>query len=136
MNTKHLEDGRNCYTRGDEFRLTDLSVWRIDDNIIEAVVDEGVDATAAHVRELFDHVYKMTPVPIASIINRENDYSVDLSILREIRKKHPIKFTAMINNGRKNQYFSESLWPTFLKLALFNDRIDGINWLHSKLTKP
>lgn len=136
MCNQQLNGGAERYSRQKKYRLTDVDLWKINDHIVEVIVDAGTDANAKHMREMFDLVNNMSPPPSAIVINRENDYSVKMDIWWEIRKKHPFKLVAMVNNGRKSQYFSETLWPKFLGLAFFNERTEAIDWIYDKLSKP
>lgn len=132
-NTNKLIKDNSPYKREEEYPLGDLTLWRVGSDIIEAVVNEGVDANGQHVQQMFACTEGMQPVPGGLVINRENDYSIDLSVLWQARKNNPFKFVAMVNNGRKHQYFPESIWPKFLKLGIFNERHNAIDWLNEKL---
>lgn len=131
--TTTLIDERSPYNRCEEYPLGDLTLWRLGNNVVEVVVHEGVDANGKHVQQMFECSHSIKPLPRGLMINRENDYSVDISALWQARKNNPFKYVAMVNNGRKNQYLSESLWPKFLKLGIFNDRNKAVDWLNSKL---
>jgi len=134
-NTNKLIAVNAPYNRTEEYPLGDLTLWRIGNNLVEVVVNEGVDANGKHVQQMFKCCHGIDPLPRGLMINRENDYSVDISALWQARKNNPFKYVAMVNNGRKNQYFSDSLWPKFLKLGIFNDRQKAIDWLNNKLKK-
>jgi len=125
----------NSYQRGHPMRFTDLNLWCLNNQIIEVVVDEGTEALPHHIREIFDYTSKLDPVPSALLINRENDYSVAFSCLLEALNGNPFSVVAMVDHGRRQQYFSKALWPKFLKQGFFDDREAAIRWVIEKLEK-
>jgi len=71
------------FSRGQEYRLTAMTLWRLGDDIVEVVADGGIDDSSEHIKELFDLVHNMEPKPVGLIINSEKDYSVRFSALLE-----------------------------------------------------
>ena len=133
INTNKLINESSPYNRREEYTLGDLTLWRVGNNLVEVVVNEGVDANGEHIKKMFECCHSIEPLPRGLIINRENDYSINMSVFWQAKKHNPFKYVAMVNNGRKNQYFSESLWPKFIKRCIFNDRTKAIDWLNDKL---
>jgi hypothetical protein len=109
-------------------------------NLVEVIVNEGVEMDLVMVREYHAFINKELATPCGTLINKKNSYSFTFEAELEISNLNKIKaIAAVVYNeaGRIATEFVGAL-PTHKQwnMKIFNDRQAALDWLHEQLHDP
>lgn len=116
-------------------RLTGMDVHVLGEHLIEAVVDQGIEVTSAHVQEMLEFASNVTGEPRGLLANRKNVYSFSFSAMVFISRCDEFRAVAVVTHGRIMQYISQALLPANCRIAFFKCREEALAWLESKLQR-
>lgn len=118
-----------------EFRLSFGHFYLLDNQILEAVIDDGIDVTSDNVREMKEFVRALTPPPRMLLANRKNSYSFSFGAMMSAITFNEFDAVAELSARNNFTFIGETIWPKFFKLAFFTRRDEAISWLIEKQKK-
>ncbi|TYA66022.1 hypothetical protein [Seonamhaeicola marinus] len=78
------------------YKLTFGSIIKLENNLAEVIVDEGIEMDENSVQEFHDFLLQNLTVPFSLLINRKNSYSYTFKAQRLIGKLEEIKAIAVV----------------------------------------
>lgn len=118
-----------------EYRLSFADVIDHQNGIVEAIVDESKEVSAAHMHELHDFMQALTPPAHGLFANRKNSYSFTFSGLTCAPQLRGIHAVAEVTHGKTRNRVIKALWPAKMKLQFFDTEPEALEWLAKTINK-
>ena len=109
---------------------------KINNDLAEFIVDEGVEFSLPMVKEYHDWILNNLTKPCLILVNKINSYTYTIDALQEVGTIPEIKAIAFVVYSRVSEITTESVtdFPrdTVWNSRIFNNREEAFHWLEGQ----